>query len=400
MIQMLERMDLDKTYQFLLIILAFLMPITVAGANIIIGIICLLWLFSGNYKAKYTQIIESKLMVASIIFFGLHVLGLIWTENIIWGLTITHKMWYFLLLFPVLHSIVNKDYIRYYIFAFLIAITITEIISYLVWFQVIEYFKNAYLSDPSPFMSHISYNVILAFSIYLVGHELIFNKTLSKLIFFWYGSLAIAMIINMFITQGRAGQAMFFVVLAFLIFQFFDKKRFKAMILIAIFIPSIFLTAYISSPIFNKRVDRTIINFTDMEQYSKSSVGLRILFAKNSWEIIKSNFILGVGTGDFPDEYKKVNQINSPGYPIATNPHNMYTLVFSQLGLLGLLSMLSIMYYQIKLSLLETNKFYRDVGFVLPILFLVIMWSDSYLLGHYTALMYVFFSSFLYKRFD
>ena len=50
-------------------------------------------------------------MIASIIFFGLHVLGLIWTENIIWGLKITHKMWYFLLLFPVLHSIVNKDYI-------------------------------------------------------------------------------------------------------------------------------------------------------------------------------------------------------------------------------------------------------------------------------------------------
>ena len=135
--------NLEKIYQYLLIILAFLIPITVAGANVIIVIICLLWLFSGNYKAKYIQIIESKLMIASIIFFGLHVLGLIWTENIIWGLKITHKMWYFLLLFPVLHSIVNKDYIRYYIFAFLIAITVTEVISYLVWFQFIGDFKNA-----------------------------------------------------------------------------------------------------------------------------------------------------------------------------------------------------------------------------------------------------------------
>jgi O-antigen ligase len=137
-----------------------------------------------------------------------------------------------------------------------------------------------------------------------------------------------------------------------------------------------------------------------MEQYSGSSVGHRLTFAKNSWELIKNNPILGVGTGDFPDEYKKINQVNSPHFPNVTNPHNMYTLVFSQLGLFGLLSMLSIMYYQIKLSLLETNQFYRDVGFVLPILFLVIMWSDSYLLGHFTTLMYVFFSSFLYKRFD
>ena len=99
--------NLEKIYQYLLIILAFLMPITVAGANVIIVIICLLWLFSGNYKAKYIQIIESKLMIASIIFFGLHVLGLIWTENIIWGLEITHKMWYFLLLLPILFNIIN-----------------------------------------------------------------------------------------------------------------------------------------------------------------------------------------------------------------------------------------------------------------------------------------------------
>ena len=140
---MLERLDQEKKYHYLLLILAFLMPLTVSGANLIIVAICCLWLFSGNYKNKYLTIIDSKLMLASIIFFSLHVLGLIWTENILWGLEITHKMWYFLLLFPVLHSIVNKDYIRYYIFAFLIAITVTEVISYLVWFQIIDDFKNA-----------------------------------------------------------------------------------------------------------------------------------------------------------------------------------------------------------------------------------------------------------------
>ena len=142
------------------------------------------------------------------------------------------------------------------------------------------------LSNPTPFMSHISHNVILAFSIYLVCHELIFNKTLKQLIFFWYGSLAIAMIFNMFITQGRAGQVMFFVVLAFLIYQFFDKRRFKAMIFIAIFIPGVFLTAYISSSTFHKRVDDTMLSFTQMEQYSSmdqyssSSLGHRLTIYK------------------------------------------------------------------------------------------------------------------------
>ena len=78
----------------------------------------------------------------------------------------------------------------------------------------------------------------------------------------------------------------------------------------------------------------------------------------------------------------------------------MYVLVLVQLGIVGLLSMLSIMYYQIKLSFKESNRFFRDVGFALPLLFLVIMWSDSYLLGHFTGLLFVFFSSFLYKDFE
>ena len=125
-----------------------------------------------------------------------------------------------------------------------------------------------------------------------------------------------------------------------------------------------------------------------------------LTFALNSWEVIKENPIIGVGTGDFPIEYKKVNKRNTPELPNATNPHNMFTLIAVELGALGIISMLSIFYYQIKLSFNSSNRFIRDVGITLPLLFLVIMWSDSYLLGHYTTLMYVFFSSFLYKDFE
>ena len=110
--------------------------------------------------------------------------------------------------------------------------------------------------------------------------------------------------------------------------------------------------------------------------------------------------IIGIGTGDFPSEYYKINQINSPRIPDTTNPHNMYVLVLMQLGLLGLFSMLSIFYYQFKLSVNSSNKLIRDTGLTLPLLFLVMMFSDSYLLGHFTTLMFVFFSSFSYKDFE
>ena len=179
---MLGSFDLDKTYQYLLISLAFLMPLTVTGANTIIVIICFLWLFSGDYKAKYNQIMSSKLMIASIVFYCLHVIGMLWTEDLQWGLHILHKMWYFLLLFPILFNIVQRKYINYYLSAFMLAIALTEIVSYLVWFEIIAPFKHAGPSNPTPFMSHVSYNPILALAIYFVSNGINRNCFLLSLV--------------------------------------------------------------------------------------------------------------------------------------------------------------------------------------------------------------------------
>jgi len=204
----------------------------------------------------------------------------------------------------------------------------------------------------------------------------------------------------MFITGGRAGHVMFFSMLSILIFQWFSSHKFKAIGVILIVIPGIFLTAYQTSDSFHQRVNSAIDNIVNYEKDKSTSVGLRITYAINSWEVIIKNPIIGVGTGDFPIEYHKIKQINTPNLPSTTNPHNMYILILMQLGLIGLISFLSIFYYQIKFSITSNNKLISDVGLTLPLLFLIIMWSDSYLLGHFTTLMYVFFSSFLYKNFE
>jgi O-antigen ligase len=166
-------------------------------------------------------------------------------------------------------------------------------------------------------------------------------------------------------------------------------------------LPFIFFTAYQTSDLFKIRVNLAVSDAVKYESNSNTSVGKRIAFAVNSWDIIKQNPIIGVGTGDFPTEFKKAGDKNKnlPGsWP--TNPHNMYNLVTIQLGVIGLVSFLLIFYYQFRLSLQAPSRYIKDIGFTLPALFLVIMFSDSYLLGHYTTLLFVFFSSFLYKDFE
>jgi O-antigen ligase len=397
---MLRKFDLELIYQYLLIALAFLMPLTVFGGNLIIVLICFIWLLSGRYKEKLRQILKSKFLIYSIIFYLLHVVGMLWTEDLEWGLHMLHKMWYFILLLPILFTIVDKDYINKYIQAFLLAISITEVASYLVWFEVVKPFKNASVIDPTPFMSHVSYNPILAFAIYLVYHQIFLNKSIDKIKLFIFSFFAITMTVNMFITGGRAGHIMYFVMVSILIYQFFNANKIKSIIAVMIIIPSIFFTAYQSSYYFKDRVDAAVINTLNYNQNPDTSVGLRITYAVNSFEIIKENPFFGVGTGDFRLEYKEINQKNTPYLPNTTNPHNMYTLVLTEFGLIGLISLLLIFYQQFKFSYSAPKGLYRDIGISMPILYLVIMLSDSYLLGHYTSLVFIFFSSFLYNNFE
>jgi len=400
---MIKQIEIDKCYQFLLVTLAFLLPLTVAGANITIGVIGVLWFFSGDYKNKLNSILSNKLAVASIVFFFVHVLGLLWTEDMDWGLHMVRKMWHFLLLLPILLTITKKGYIKYYISAFIAAITISELISYLVWFSILpDPFLKASAYNPTAFMSHISYNPFLAIAIYLILHELLFNRTIKKAAYCFYSFFAFTMIINMFITGGRSGQVMFFIMLILLIFQFFNTNKIKAMV-VSIFVVSIVgVSAFNCSEIFQHRVNKLISNvmiYPDGES-RESSVGQRIMFAVNSLEIIKKHPLIGVGTGDFPVEYKKVSIKNTPGRILTVQPHNMYLLVLVQLGLVGLISLLSIFYYQIKFAMSSSVEFTKNFGVVLPGLFLVIMLGDSYLLGHFTTTLFVFMSSFLYKTYE
>ena len=397
---MLNRFDLNKTYQCLLLLLAFLLPLTVFGANLIIAIIVVIWFCSGNYKSKIYQITSSKILISSIIFFLLHIIGLLWTTDIEWGLHITHKMWYFFILLPVLYCITSKNFIQYYLYAFIAAILLTEVVSYLVWFEFIAPFKNATLKNPTPFMSHISFNPILAFAIYIIAYKIFFDKNLDKILLYLYSFFIVAMSITMFLTHGRAGQVMYFFVIIVLTLQYFRSQKIKALLLLSILIPLIFFIAYYFFDAFSERIDQAIMVLFNYSEMKSTSVGQRISFALNSIEVIKDNLIFGVGTGDFVIEYDKAHYKNTPEIISTTNPHNMYILVGVQLGLVGLVSFISIFYYQLRFGIQNQDTEMRDFGVFLPFFFMILMLSDSYLLGHYTSLLFVFFSSFIYKDFE
>lgn len=388
---------LDRFYQHLIIVAFFLLPLTVSGNNVAIWLVVLLWLFSGEYVEKINKIKQNKLAKASILFFLIHILGLLWSTNVIWGVEIVRKMLPFFFVLPVFLTITRQDNIKYYIGAFLLGISISETLSYLIWFEVIDPFKYATLSNPTPLMSHISYNPFLAFAIYLVLNKLFSGEKISQIERATYTFFSITMTINMFITGGRAGQVMFFAAIVIVMFQYFRNSQIKAILTSSILIILISYTAFNLSPTFQARVNSAFDNVINFDEKRNTSVGQRITFVMNSYELFKKEPFLGVGTGDFPGEYQKINLINTPQVKTTTQPHNMYMLVLSQLGLLGLTSFLLIFYFQIKIALTSRVLYIKHLGVAMPLLFLIIMWSDSYLLGHFTGNLFILFSSFVYS---
>ena len=389
---------LDRIYQYLLIAAFFFLPLTVLGNNIAIWLISIIWLCSGNYVEKVNQIRTNKFALASIMFFAIHVIGLLWTEHLDWGIEITRKMLPFFLVLPIFLTLTKKQNRSIYISAFLIAISISEGLSYLIWFGLIEPFKYATIENPTPLMSHISYNPFLAFALYLVLNKLISGEKLRNFERVLYTFFAFTMTFNMFITGGRAGQVMFFIALIILAFQYFKNSQIKASLFSILSIVLISSLAYNSSPLFKKRVDLASDNIINYQVNRDTPVGQRITFVINSYEMFSKSPIIGVGTGDFPFEYSEINSNNSPEVIETSQPHNMYLLVLAQLGLIGLLSLGWIFYLQLRISLMSKDQLTNHVGFAMPILFLVIMWSDSYLLGHYTSNLFILFSSFLYRN--
>jgi O-antigen ligase len=390
--------QIDRVYQYLLIGSVFLLPLTVLGNNIFIWSIVLIWLFSGNYINKTKELMENKLALASIVFFSVHILGLLWTENIGWGVEMTRKMLPFLFVLPIFLTISRKENISYYVYAFLIAIGISEILSYVVWFELVEPFGKATILEPTPVMGHISYNPFLAFAIYLTLNKLLFEKPMSPSLRTILTFFAISMTFNMFITGGRAGQVMFFASLVVLSFQFFRDSQIKATIISAIIIFVIGFGGYNYSTLFKNRIQQISYDLALFTTNQNTSIGHRIIFTRNTIEVIKSSPFFGVGTGDFPAEYSKINSVNSPAAKSTVQPHNMYLFVQAQLGLVGLLAFLRIFYVQFQLAVSSKIQFIHHTGVALPLLFLIIMLSDSYLLGHFTGNLYILFGAILFSN--
>jgi O-antigen ligase len=376
----------------LLPLLAFSLTVSTSALSVLAILVFLCWVIEGGYREKATEIFRSEVAVAVLIYLGLHVVGLLWTADMDSGLDMLGKQWK-LALMPVFLTTVQPARRRRCIFFFLAGLVAVMVTTYLAWFDIFHY-GGVTPDHPTRRVFHVVYNPLLALGFYFVMHEVLWGR-ITRGLRAGLVVVALAMALNMFITEGRAGQVAFFVMLALLMLQYYRKNIWKGLIIAGVVLPVIFLAGYTLSPTFQKRVNMVREEVSSFTENPNTSIGLRLQFWKNSWEIIKNNPLVGVGTGDFKMEYARVNWALSPAMVATDNPHNQYVLVLSQFGLMGLAALLAVFWVQIRQAMAVEDEFQR-VRFAFPLFFLVIMLSESYLIVYETGFAFSFFSAVLY----
>lgn len=142
-----------------------------------------------------------------------------------------------------------------------------------------------------------------------------------------------------FINIERSGYLLFLVLLLFLLWHTVNRKMFLSAVVL---IPILFFAAYSGIPQMKARIDlgvQNVVSFyhaPDIEHIGPdNSLGLRLAFAAESLQVIQMHPVIGTGLGSFPTVYQQ--RFHQGGGTVHINdPHNMYTYVSFELGLIGL----------------------------------------------------------------
>ena len=405
----------ERLPSHLLTALIFTIPITTAGSNILAALLLVAWLARRRFRADWQELRGNPVALAALGFFGLQVVGLLWSADLAQGLAAAQKEWKFLLL-PVFLFSARTDHAGHYVGALLLSMALCVAASFCIRFGVLEPWGRATIDNPVPFGTHVVYGPLLAFAVYLAAERLLFGR-LPPAVKAAVAVLLVAMVTNLFMTAGRAGHVMFFGALAILGWQFVSHRRdagggreatqvvaFVAAAGAAVGIAAAaLLVAFLTSDTFRTGVTDAVADVRGFDVDPASPVGERIAYAAAGVDVFLEHPLAGVGTGDLPRQIDRA--LTSRGLDVRrrSNPHSMYVMAMVQFGILGLGALGWLFVAQMRVAMRRRDGAAATlgrIGMAMPLLYALICFAESYLAVHATALLFAAFSGFLYKQGD
>jgi len=370
-------------------------------SSILIYIILFLFLLNKNVKNYIQEILNNKVVRATILYFLIYILWMISSENL--DVALYQVKGNLIMLYPILFvSIVRKEYIQKFIFAFFLVMFISSIWSFLMYFDLLDS-PFRVTPRPIPFLYKSDFGFFLLIGISLAILNIKKYKGLYK---FSLYILVFLFSINIFIIGARIYMFDYFILIISLLIlskNSLNKKYFFLLLTIFMLISTIL---YTYNDNLKNNIDNVIVNINkgiSNHEYNTSS-GIRVALIINSIPVLLDNFIFGVGTGDHIEAVKDyiynkpdfntgiyTDTINVLSIGKSSFLHNTYIQHIIEFGLIGLLVFLNIFYQMIRYKYI--NEDYKKFIITLSIIYLFMSVSGAEFMYNQAGKIFIFFIS-------
>ncbi len=341
------------------IIIAIAAPISTAVTSVGCILMITTWLLSGkallSLKIAYQQATGKIILI----FFAWLIIGTIYAETSWHDKFDTLLSWKKLIYtFILLGLFYTEKWKNYFINSYIIFMGIASILGLILWLMNLVVREGAG-HDAGIFMTNYA-TQSTAFIAALLGCIFLFHQTASRLKRYFLALAICLFIFNIFFISGA--RTAYLALPIAIIFAIGSLHSYKKLPIITV--ASICLLGLIaSSHTLQQRVDEGIKEFKsyDTSPYI-SSIGVRVIFAKNTLEIIKQKPILGFGTSSFESVYGQYVAAHYQGWRAltTTDPHNIYLYVCLENGIIGLIIFLSYIFIALQQGLQQA--FYGKIA--------------------------------------
>jgi O-antigen ligase len=333
---------LDTTLGWLTVALALSLPLYRPWVSLATTAIIVLWFFGGNPSPRLQRLRGHRLTIAVLFFLALNIASLLWTSDLEAGLRYLTKYRY-LLLIPILASIVKPTYRRSAVTVFEVATGVSVLFSLGVFMGLFR-IGDAHPGNPSPTMAHLDYGLVLAAAALLILVRVLYSERGTSRRLIW-AALALLIVAGLMINIGRGGHLAFAGGLAVLLVHWAWGRTEPQVIGVALALIVGLMLIWISSPTLRERVHdaRSEIAAAIVDHEYESNLGGRVAAVRIAREIFRENPILGTGVGGNMPEFRRIIDTRFPELKPSIywyrHFHNQYTQLATELGLMGLLAL-------------------------------------------------------------
>jgi len=381
-------------------------PISVALDNVLLALILLGSLLSFGSILRIA--ITHPVARAALLLFFLLFIAMFYGTTPIKEALVTLAKYKSLAFIPIFIFLLSSEALRRKArYAFLVAMAITLVISYLIGLKILPLmpWMNQWITQDNPaiFHSHITQNNLMAFAIFLSLLEWRDAITRTKR-YLWLGFTLLAAFNVLFMVQGRTGYIILFVLLGWFFWRTLVRRLnqqgkhfgWQHGLIAVVGFMLVILISYQTSSRLHDRVAKVMDEYLEWtpDHGKNTSTGERLDYYSNSLQIVQQHPLAGVGTGGGSAAFAQ--QVEGTNVIRTSNPHNEYLMISVQTGVVGLVLLLTLFYSHWRYAPMLPTSLEQDAARGLLFSYMMNCMFNSAFHDHVDGLFYAFMTATLF----